>query len=163
MTFTVEDGTGLSSSNSYLSVADADAYFDLRDRSEWTGTNDEKETALIKATDYIDNRWGHLMLGSVLKTDQALEFPRTGFTGIPTRLEQACAEYAVRALTNSLMPDPDFDSTNKDIIEKSEGLGKGALTESVRYASAQPRQFRRYPVPDGLMRSFVRSGGRVIR
>jgi hypothetical protein len=61
MSFTVEDGTGLSGANSYLSVANADAYWSDRNNASspngnaWTSASQsEKEGALVEASAYLD-------------------------------------------------------------------------------------------------------------
>ena len=61
MAFLVEDGTGVTDANSYLSVADADTYWDDRvnatspDGNAWTdATQSDKEGALIEASSYLD-------------------------------------------------------------------------------------------------------------
>lgn len=113
MAFVAEDGTGLANSNSLVSVAFADAYFTDRDNQTWlTGpTTAQKEVALIKATDYLENVFSYK--GSVLVVTQALEFPRKDiyirgvlFSGMPSAIEEACAELAIRALSKELLPDP---------------------------------------------------------
>ena len=96
---TVEDGTGLSDSNSYVSVAFADDYFTSRGVSEWTALETTaKESALIRATDFVDNcfEWK----GQKGTYEQALQFPRKNLTDksgysvvdIPTVLKQAVCE-----------------------------------------------------------------------
>ena len=113
MAFVAEDGTGLVNSNSLVSVAFADAYYTDRDNKTWLDgvTNEQKQVALIKATDYLENVFSYK--GSVLIETQALEFPRTGifirgitFEGMPSAIEEACAELAIRSLSGSLLPDP---------------------------------------------------------
>ena len=61
MAFLVEDGTGVTDANSYLSVADADTYWGDRvnatspDGNAWTdASQSEKEGALIEASAYLD-------------------------------------------------------------------------------------------------------------
>jgi len=163
MIIVVEDGTGLENANSYASVAEADGYWTVRGNVSWTGSETEKETALIKATDYIDLRWAGLLRGFRSTEEQSLEFPRTVFLPVPLKLKAACFEYALRALTAELAPDPTHDDSNKDVIQRSEGLGRGALAESVRYASSRPNRFRRYPVPDALMSPFINNSRRLIK
>jgi len=61
--------------NSYVTIADADAYFETRiDSAEWEGSNDEvKEQALVTATQLIDDRpW----IGVAVSSSQALAWPR---------------------------------------------------------------------------------------
>lgn len=102
-TLVVEDGTGLSNANSYVSVADADTYHDSRLHSEaWAGTDADKGRALIWATRLLDEQieW----LGYKTKTTQALGWPRWGLydregllisgTSVPAWLKNATAELA---------------------------------------------------------------------
>ena len=55
MAFVTEDGTGLAEANSYVSVAEADAYHADRGNAAWIGEDSAKQSALIKATDYLEN------------------------------------------------------------------------------------------------------------
>ena len=95
----VENGTGLTNANSYVSVEFADDYFSARGVSGWDALETtQKEQALIRATDYIDNiyQW----YGKKSTAEQALRFPRTDLkdyegneiTGIPTCLKQAVCD-----------------------------------------------------------------------
>lgn len=97
----VEDGTGLTDANSYVSVVFANAYFSARGVSIWSELSDEvKEQSLIKATDYIDNifEW----FGKKMTSSQSLRFPRDGLfdyegnviEGVPLRLKQAVCDAA---------------------------------------------------------------------
>ena len=43
MAFVVEDGTGLSNSNSFVAVAFADSYFADRNQTAWAGTDEAKK------------------------------------------------------------------------------------------------------------------------
>jgi hypothetical protein len=61
--------------NSYVSIADADTYFETRiDSANWVDASDEiKEQALVTATALIDdNAW----IGSAVSSSQALAWPR---------------------------------------------------------------------------------------
>ena len=61
--------------NSYVSIADADTYFETRiDSANWFDAEDEiKEQALVTATALIDdNAW----IGSAVSSSQALAWPR---------------------------------------------------------------------------------------
>jgi hypothetical protein len=61
--------------NSYVTIADADTYFETRiDSSEWENADDEtKEQALVTATQLIDERhW----IGAAVSSSQALAWPR---------------------------------------------------------------------------------------
>lgn len=79
MTLVVEDGTGLENAESYISLADANAYFIGKrlHSSAWTASIDAvKETALRQATLLIDSEF--TWTGTILMTDpvQALAWPR---------------------------------------------------------------------------------------
>ena len=77
MAFVVEDGTGLTNSNSYISVADADTYFSDRNNTVWAAlSTTQKEAYLIQATQYIDAVYSDRFSNIKLKSTQALEFPR---------------------------------------------------------------------------------------
>lgn len=75
-TFTVEDGTGLANSNSYVSVAACDDYHAAHlYATDWTGaTNDRKQAALGMATRLIDAEFD--FVGWKTKDSQALQWPR---------------------------------------------------------------------------------------
>lgn len=101
MSFVVEDGTGKTNANSYVSTAYALDYFADRGNTSWSQMTQEKqETALIKATDYINSafKWN----GKKMTQEQALEFPRTKLVdangykveGVPVSLQQAVCECA---------------------------------------------------------------------
>lgn len=117
MAIVVEDGTGLATAVSYLSVADADTHHTARGNGQWTDLSTaEKEQALVRATDYIDKRFGRKFRGQKINRTQGLEWPRgaatdndgfaVGYDEVPAQLEKATAEYALRAaLVHVLAPD----------------------------------------------------------
>lgn len=113
MTLIVEDGNGLPDANSYADVAFADDYFSTRAIAAWTGANNVKEAALIRATDYIDTVYGTKFSGTQAfvssppdqTVDQALAFPRdprvpyvgsyTSFLDVPISLASGPLEKPV--------------------------------------------------------------------
>ncbi len=97
MAIVVEDGTGLTNSNSYVSVADATVYATLRGVTVTANLDD----ALIKAIDYIESQ---SFQGYKNTKAQALQWPRTGVyidnfsvdvDEIPTELINAQIEAAL--------------------------------------------------------------------
>jgi len=112
MTITVEDGTGLAAAVSYISVADADAYFTAHDDpTAWSGlTTALKESALRYATTSLDGLYS--WVGVVATSTQNLGWPRTGvwdeegrkISGsiVPTRIEVAVCELALLHRTEAL-------------------------------------------------------------
>lgn len=112
MTLIVEDGTGLQTAESYVTVATADAYHVARGNAAWGGlTLAAKEAALRNGTSYVDTIQRYN--GFRLTQPQALEFPRqscydwSGFeaTGVPMRVQHATCELALRAADGTLFAD----------------------------------------------------------
>ena len=59
MTYTVEDGTGVTDANSWATISFINAYFTDRGIATWTGNQTTiKEPAAIRATDYVHKRFG---------------------------------------------------------------------------------------------------------
>lgn len=166
MAFEVEDGTGLANANAFISVEFFDSYHEDRGHTAAAGISDEdKETCIVRATDYINKRFGRKMRGSRRGSSQALCVPRLGMydddglnfpeatSGIPLALAQATAEYALRAAVYSeLAPDPVLivptqDFTGADLPAVPDGPA-GPVTstsekvdvieESVSYARPRP-------------------------
>lgn len=73
MTLIVEDGTGLTNSNSYVSVVELDSFAGDRGLT-LPATTEEKETLLINATMYLES---FKYKGSRNTKEQALSWPRT--------------------------------------------------------------------------------------
>lgn len=81
MALVVEDGTGLSNADSYVSLADAEAYFATMPASviaAWTGlsTDAEKENLLKYATRILDQK--ARFKGARTVSSSSLRWPRTG-------------------------------------------------------------------------------------
>lgn len=113
MTIIIETGTGLTDSESYASVAFADAYFTARNNTAWTGTGAEKEARLRIATEHIDSFYGQRFKGTRYSIAQALQWPRFGVwvdgyelepDVIPVDLQRAVCEFALQAISTDLAP-----------------------------------------------------------
>lgn len=80
MAIIVEDGTVVDGANSYNTVLEADTYFsDLNDTLWVDSVSDEdKESALIKASRYMQQKWRLQWRGSRIEAFQSLDWPRTG-------------------------------------------------------------------------------------
>lgn len=114
MALVAETGEGLSTAESYISVADADARQTALGVTDWTGTDAAKEVALRLATNYMEGAYRNAWKGTRLKREQALSWPRYGAfvdgfdvlsTIVPQEVKNACADLAVKALTETLAPD----------------------------------------------------------
>jgi hypothetical protein len=164
MAFELEDGTGLETSNALASVAFCDTYHADRGNTAWTGVQAVKEAAIIRATDYLCNRFK--FLGDKYSEDQALEFPRVyddpEDPQMPVKMQQAVAEYAVRALSAALAPDPTVDATGGKVTAKREKVGP--IEEETHYSeTAGISVLKPYPAADMLLRGLVDTARRVIR
>lgn len=73
---TIEDGTGLALANAYVSAVNADTYFSDRNITEWTGVVAVKESAIIRASQYLDGFYRKRWKGTRLNQDQGLAWPR---------------------------------------------------------------------------------------
>lgn len=152
MTFKAEDGTGLADATSYASVEYADAYFALRLNADWTGTPEQKQAALVSATDYIESRWSQRFLHRALTTTQALSFPRT-VLGMPEALKKAICEYAVRALTSPLTVDV---ASGPQVVSTESAVGP--VSDKTQYAPGTGSKYKSVPVADDLIRKLLSSG-----
>lgn len=169
MAFIVEDGTGILNSNSYVTLAFADAYFTERAVAGWLGDEATKQAALIRATDYIEARYGYRFIGDAVATDQSLSWPRTSAgdyasTEVPIKLQRATCEYGLRALSAALAPDPNVDSsTGVAVVTVKQKLGP--LEKQLQVlGSGYPSLVRAYPQADMMLQGLVRTQtGRVIR
>lgn len=148
LTLVKEDGTGLSTANSYANEADGDSYHDGHlYATDWTGaTSGTKQAALVMATRLIDANFS--FEGKAVTDTQALEFPRfdivnrSGYlidsSTIPSALIDATCEFArwlvqsdrtaeegekgfksLKVGSLSLTPDPgDRKQTIPDVVSK---------------------------------------------
>jgi hypothetical protein len=174
--FTVEDGSGLSNANSYVTVAEADQYLENTGRKNSTtwgskGTAD-KQAALTQAFFYMKARWQDRWMGIARYENQSGDWPRysaykrSGFlyeaNEIPTEVKQAQIEYALVAVDTSLFPNPAYDDTNRPVLEKTEKVD--VLMESTRYADgSKPQTWRKYPLADNLISFLLGGGSELLR
>ena len=107
MAATITATLSSASANSYVTLAEANTYFEtVPDSSTWTNkTDDQKNRALIAATRWIDT---FVFYGDRCDNGQALKFPRNNYkvddvelacTSIPSNIKYAQYELA-RALAN---------------------------------------------------------------
>lgn len=168
MTLVVEDGSGKSNAESYISVADADTYHSNRGNTDWAAlTTTKKEQLLRGATDYMVAVYRLRWDGYRYVNTQALDWPRiyvpvrdicsvnaypeyVDFDVVPTQVKNACAELALKANTETLLDD----------------LSQGTIREKVgpievEYDKFSP-QFKRYlQVENSLSIYFASSANQV--
>jgi len=156
MTFTVETGAGLAEANSYVSVADADAYHDLRQNLDWDDLTDaQKKASLVYATSYIDAKFE--WPGYIKTSAQALDWPRSSATdnesrildGIPAKLKEAVCELALVHFSEQKL---------------NQTFDRGGAIKSEKVGSLQVEYFDgaaaglTYPFLDNLLSSLIMTG-----
>jgi hypothetical protein len=164
MAIIVEDGTGKSDAVSLCSVAAADAYHLARSNSAWSDLDPaDKESALVRATDYMQAFYRLQWKGMRKTSTQRLDWPRYGVTIpdaqyygyvldtiVPEEVVNACAELALRASSGPLAPD-----LQREVIrEKIDVL-------ETWYAPGS--QYVRYREIDAMLAPFIAVGGNTIR
>lgn len=152
-TLTVEDGTGLPTADSYVSIDTADAYHLRIGNAAWAAaTGADREAALRRATQYIDSKYQ--FRGEPLEEDQALAWPRTIDGETPPwpvkRLSGACCELALRALAAPLFA----DQTGGEVVSETVG------PISVTYAQAGLGGQTRFAGVDALLAPYTAGGAR---
>lgn len=156
MAFTVQTDDGLTANaNAYITADEFKTYHQDRGNVINGGVSDIQK-AIVRATTYLDTRF--TFKGRRLNTrDQTTAFPRTNcydrdrnyVNGVPREVKDACAEYALRALSVDLSPDPQNLSTGTAVSEKSEKVGP--IEESTKYVVGAPFVMPKYPTADRIL------------
>lgn len=113
------------------------------------------------------------LTGGLDEGPQPLEFPRDWLysrdgrliRGVPLKVRQATAEYAVRGLgtgANALAVDPTVDASLA--LLSSKRFRADDVEKAVTFASGgQPLLFRPYPIADRLLEEYLLPGGGTFR
>lgn len=166
MTLIIETGAGLPDADSYASVATADAYHLKRGNTAWAAlVESEKESLLVKATEYMVGQYRARWKGRRRTSTQALDWPRydvelddvdayLGSDVVPIEVQNACAILALQAKSGELAP-----TLKRTVKEKVIGPIKTV------YADGAPEVVR-YRAVDQLLKPFLCGSGltgRMIR
>lgn len=169
MTLIVEDGTGKSNAESYISVADADAYHSNRGNASWaTLTTGVKEQLLRKATDYMVAVYRLKWDGYRYVNTQALDWPRiyvpvrdicsvnafpqyVDFDVVPAQIKDACAELALKGNSETLLSDQ-----SQNVVREKVG------PIEVEYDKYSP-QYKRYLQIDNLLSIYFGSTANQVK
>lgn len=166
MAFIVEDGTGLAEANSYASEAEFEAYCEANGLT-FTG---DVETALVRATAWIDARYGARYPGTrKLGRAQGLGWPRSYACDaageeipddeVPVEIRRAAAAAALRELASpgSLAPDVAGGGTVKRTRKKL-----GSMETETEYADGAASR-PKFPEIDGLLAGLIGARGATVR
>lgn len=158
MALLVQDESGsVAGANAYIDAAFFNAYHDARGNSLTGFTTEQREQAIVRATDYLDQRFR--FIGDRISVAQRTAWPRLSAEdsdgnwrhGVPNEIKEACAEYALIALTQTLNPTPTRDPTGVAVIAKSEKVGP--LSEYTQYGDGGALSLPQFPVADSRLKS----------
>lgn len=168
--FSVQDDVAsVLDANAYITVAEFKAYHDARGNDYTAATSDAIiQQCIVKATDYLDRRFR--FVGVRQSNVQPTQWPRLDafnvdellIFGIPPEVKAATAEYALRALSAALMPDPVRDDTGQGVQSHTEEVGP--ISETRVYWPGG-YELPAYPLADRvlLITGLVRQGARLVR
>lgn len=175
MAFTVEDGTGIDGANSYSSTANSDTYHTDRNNTSWLQlTTPAKQAALIKATDYIDQRF--TFIGTKESESQGLAWPRfnaldkDGYyrsSEVPEEVLKAVSEYALLASVESLYITPSYNTTGLDVKKTKDVVGP--IETEIEYATdsssgaTQRTTVKELPEADSYLWKLTVSSNTIVR
>ena len=165
MAIITENGTGLSTAETLVSVAECSAYHLARGNSNWaTITAAQMEEALRRASDYMLQVYSLKWLGYRKNSTQALdwpryEVPRAGYRSsayydsdsVPQLVKNAACELAFKAAGGELAA----DVTQTVLKEKVDVL-------EVTYDKNSP-QYARYRAIDNILAPFLDMSSGAIR
>jgi hypothetical protein len=168
MSLVTEDGSARADAESLASVAAADTYHLSRGNVSWSGAmTADKENALRRATDYMEQEYRTKWRGARIGVTQALDWPRYGVqlddvgfgrypalvpaNTVPPQVVQACCELAFRALSGPLAPD-----LQRQVIAKTIGPIR------TEWAPGSP-EYVRYRSIDLLLKPLLDLGGMGVR
>lgn len=171
MALVVEDGTGMATAESYISVAAVTTYLTAHGReTDWTGVADDttREEHLRNATQYIDQVFRRRFTGDKGSAAQALQWPRKyaeqdGYSldsdAMPACLLNATAEAALRDVTTTGGILADISSPGN---LKSKTIKAGSVTVSKEWVSGSSPLIT-YRVISGLLGPLLVPPNTVVR
>ena len=156
MALVVEDGTGLSTANAYISRAGFVAYHvDRNNEDAALLSNAQIDAAILYATAWMDARYA--WRGDIVEDDQALGLPTENghddqgrdIEGLPTRVANACAELAFMHIQKPL------NAILGPLVIEQE------VTGAVRrkFSDRAGNEGNRYPMIDMMLKGLYQSGG----
>lgn len=162
-TFVVEDGTGLSTANALISVAEADQIIEnYGDDSTWSGSTDSvKQNAIREATRYMNVHY--IWKGYRTVDGQALQWPREWVYDdedvyvdndtIPEKVKEACAYLALQVVSGETLLE---DFTNAAKVKRTKEV-IGPLAEEIVYVHGEDPGTD-YQTADQLVSPYTEGG-----
>lgn len=170
MALIVQDDNGqVAGANAYVTVAEYRAYHADRGVDVTAQTDDAVAAAIVRATQYLDVRF--YFIGVKKNREQTTQWPRSDavdandfeVNDVPDPVKWACCEYAQRAITKNLMPDPVRSASGYAVTQESKKVGP--ISKFTQYAGAGFYNWPEYPVADGYLYAsgLVLQGRRTSR
>lgn len=165
MALTPEDGTGLPTADTYITVAEYDFYAARIGKTIPQSSEEEKEQALRRAVQALDSSYN--WKGRRSNRDQSLAWPRAGvvdsdgfaveYNRVPFDIKSAQAELALEAA--NLLP---------TLPAGSDGLTKlrqkaDVVEEEKEWGSGTNNPYPVYTAANRLVAPYVTSGSHVLR
>lgn len=155
MAFTKEDGTGVTGANAYIDDTEYTTHHTDRGRTVSDSATVIK-AAIVRATDYVEKRWGLRFLGDPSTSTQGLHFPAINAWDrhgrqillVPDQMQKAVAEYALVAIAIGVLAPPLPHGAKPETIAGVKGTaGKGEVIQE-RVEGAVERRYKAIR-PDG--------------
>lgn len=164
MALVVEDGTGKTDAESYISTADITTYLTARrtttQLATWTAASETvKEHAARLATQYLDSTYKDLWDSWRYSDDQALDFPRTGVEidgvaydsdELPQQLLDAAAKLALKVTDGDVL----FADMADEGTVSSRSVRVGPITEAVSFTSGS-RGIKKYRLVEIIIAPLI--------
>lgn len=174
MALVVEDGSGKTDADSFVSITDASTHIGARYGATAKGTwdalaDDVAEGYLREATAYMEAFYGQRLIGQLLTEAQALCFPRIYMTTgayegtylpsnvVPWQWVRACAWLAYKASQGPLQPDLAATTGAGLLIEDSVTVGPIEVTQRFT-GSGTLAAGDRFPEITSSLRRFLTAG-----
>jgi hypothetical protein len=164
MALIVEDGTGLTTAESYASTAAISTYHSARGNAAWAAlTTPQMEEAARRATEYMTGAYRMRWAGERMTAEQALDWPRRlvprkdiayaqyyATNVVPQEVQNACAALALKAVAGDLLADQTQRKASVTVGPISTTYEAGS-SAAVRYAAV-----------DALLRPLLKLGSSQI-
>lgn len=147
MAFTVENGSGVTGANAYIAVVFFREYHADRGRVTTPAIDDAAaQVSIVRASDYIDQRFGQRFRGDRQQKSQGLEWPRISafdndgylLDDVPSQIQRACAEYALRAFVlGELLPDAPRAAPSQNLADPAAPVTGAAQPSGVVRSQAR--------------------------
>lgn len=161
----VETGVGVPYANSYVTTAEADAYFELMGNLDWDGEDADKEQALILSTQAIDLLYAEKFLSwKKFNSQSPLLFPRLWFydnnyqiveeNAIPEALKRATYEVALMSLMGAdILPQVNTDG---NVANTSIKVGDLEISNSYRGKRGEVESFAGFRKIDLILQPLLK-------